>query len=59
MLSLSRQAIFLIPLMLILPTILGIDGVMLVAPVSDTIAFIFSIVLIKKEFDKMSKRNAI
>ncbi len=53
MLSLSRQVIFLIPLMLILPTFLGIDGVMLAAPVSDTIAFVFSIVLIKKEFVQM------
>lgn len=53
MLSLSRQVIFLIPLMLILPVFLGIDGVMLAAPVADAIAFVFSIIMIRKEFRKM------
>lgn len=57
-LSLSRQVIFLIPLMLILPVFLGIDGVMFAAPIADTIAFIFSIVLVKKEFGKMTLRDS-
>lgn len=57
-LSLSRQVIFLIPLMLILPVFLGIDGVMFAAPVADMIAFVFSIVLVKKEFGKMTLRDA-
>lgn len=54
LLSLSRQVIFLIPLMLLLPVFLGIDGVMFAAPVADTIAFVFSIVLVKREFGKMA-----
>ncbi|MDE6925552.1 MAG: MATE family efflux transporter [Acetatifactor sp.] len=58
MLSLSRQVIFLIPLMLILPVFLGIDGIMLAAPVADAIAFVFSIVMIRKEFSKMSLPDA-
>lgn len=57
-LSLSRQVIFLIPLMLILPVFLGIDGVMSAAPIADTIAFVFSIVLVKKEFGKMTLRDS-
>lgn len=57
MLSLSRQVIFLIPLMLLLPIFWGIDGVMLAAPVADTIAFVFSIIMIRKEFHKMHHSN--
>lgn len=53
LLSLSRQVIFLIPLMLMLPVFWGIDGIMLAAPISDFIAFAFSIVMIRKEFSKM------
>lgn len=53
LLSLSRQVIFLIPLMLILPIFLGINGIMFAAPVADTIAFLFSIFMVRKEFHKM------
>ena len=38
-LSLSRQMIFLLPLLIILPPIMGTDGVWIALPVSDTIAF--------------------
>jgi Na+-driven multidrug efflux pump len=39
-LSLSRQMIFLLPLLVILPPILGVDGVWWALPISDGIAFI-------------------
>lgn len=39
-LSLSRQMIFLLPLLIALPPILGVDGVWVALPASDTIAFI-------------------
>lgn len=58
LLSLSRQVIFLIPLMLILPIFWGIDGVMFAAPVADTIAFVFSIILVKREFGKMTLKQS-
>jgi Na+-driven multidrug efflux pump len=38
-LSLSRQMIFLLPLLIVLPPIMGTDGVWIALPVSDTIAF--------------------
>ena len=38
-LSLSRQMIFLLPLLIILPPIMGTDGVWIALPVSDAIAF--------------------
>jgi putative MATE family efflux protein len=39
-LSLSRQMIFLLPLLIILPPIMGVDGVWVALPASDTVAFI-------------------
>ena len=51
--SLTRQIIFLLPLLIILPIFLGIDGIMLSSPIADLIAAITSIVLIKKEFARM------
>ena len=50
LLSLTRQVFFLIPLILILPLWLGIFGVLLAGPIADFIAFVVSILLVKKEF---------
>lgn len=52
-LSLSRQCFFLIPLVIILPLFYGINGILYSGPVADFIAFLASIALIKREFDKM------
>lgn len=54
-LSLTRQVFFLIPLLLILPVYLGIDGIMLSAPIADFAAFVVSIIFIKHEFIKMKR----
>lgn len=48
-LSLTRQIIFLLPLVIILPKFLGIDGVMYAGPIADGIAFITAGILIYKE----------
>ena len=53
MLSLSRQILFLIPLILILPLFWGLDGILYAGPVADIAAFFVSIFMIKKEFSKM------
>lgn len=50
MLSLTRQVLFFIPLALILPHFLGLDGVLYAAPIGDTAAFIVAIILIKQEW---------
>lgn len=42
-LSLSRQLLFLLPVLLVLPRFLGLDGVWISFPVSDTIAFIVTV----------------
>ncbi|MGN1235001.1 MAG: MATE family efflux transporter [Christensenellaceae bacterium] len=53
LLSLSRQIFFLIPLLLLLPLFLGIDGILYAAPVSDTVAFAVSLCFILCEFRRM------
>lgn len=55
LLSLSRQFIFLVPLILILPIFFGVTGIMYSAPISDTIAFIITAILVKREFKIMEK----
>ena len=49
-LSLSRQVLFLIPLLLILPNFLGIKGVWWSIPISDFIATILSLVMIYRYY---------
>jgi Na+-driven multidrug efflux pump len=39
-LSLSRQMIFLLPLLIMLPPVMGVDGVWAALPASDTVAFV-------------------
>lgn len=54
-LSLTRQIIFLLPLILLLPLFLGIDGVMYAAPIADFAAAVFAVYLAVKEFRTMEK----
>lgn len=49
-LSLSRQVLFLIPLLIILPHFLGIKGVWWSIPISDVIATILSIIMIYRYY---------
>ena len=51
--SLTRQVIFLLPLIVILPRFMGIDGVMYAGPVADGAAAVVAIVLAVKELKKM------
>lgn len=53
-LSMTRQIIFLVPLMLIFPIFIGIDGIMFAGPISDATAGILALILVAKEFRKMS-----
>lgn len=52
-LSLSRQAILQLPLIVILPMIFGINGVLYAGPISDGIAGILAIVLVMMQMKKM------
>lgn len=53
LLSLTRQVFFVIPLILVLPLIFGIDGVLYAGPVADGAAFLLSVFLVSREFRKM------
>lgn len=62
LLSLLRQCIFLIPLIMILPKSLGLDGVWFSQPVADIIAIvIIAAVLVKevKSYTKVNKEKAV
>ena len=54
-LSLTRQIIFLLPLLLIFPYLFSIDGVMYTAPIADLAAASVSIVMVVREFKIMAE----
>lgn len=54
-LSLTRQILFLLPLILILPLLMGIDGIMFAAPVADVIAAVLAVLFMSKEFGRMKE----
>ena len=59
-LSLTRQVLFLIPLLLILPIFFGLDGILFSGPVADFSAFLVTSFLIIREMKSMKKlENAI
>lgn len=55
LLSLTRQVIFLLPLLLVLPIFFGLDGAMYAGPLADTVAAVLSGVMVAKEFRNMRK----
>ncbi len=56
-LSLTRQIIFLLPLLIILPIFIGIEGVMFSAPIADGVAAVLCIFFIVKEFKQMGEKK--
>lgn len=58
-LSLARQIIFFVPTILILPTFLGVTGILWMGPVADGLAFVLSLALLVYERNHLKKRHAI
>lgn len=58
-LSLSRQILFFIPLLLILPNYWGINGVWRTPPISDILSTILTAVLILHEMKSLTKKDFI
>lgn len=56
-LSMTRQVIFLIPLLIILPLFFGINGILFSAPVADIIAFITTTIVVSKELNIIRKKE--
>lgn len=55
-LSILRQVVVLIPVMLILPKFLGLDGVWIAQPVSDVVATIITSLIVIREMKAINKK---
>ena len=53
--SLTRQVLFLLPLIIIFSLILGIDGVMYAGPIADAAAFVLAILFARRELVAMKE----
>ena len=58
-LSLARQILFFIPAALILPTFLGVTGVLWTGPVADGLAFLLSLALLAYERSHLKKAHRL
>lgn len=58
-LALTRQIIFLVPLLIILPWLFGIEGVLYTAPIADFAAGILAIYLVVREFRVLKEPNSV
>lgn len=56
-LSLSRQMLFLLPLLIILPPIMKVDGVWTAMPISDTVASVVAFIMMANYLRKVKKNN--
>ena len=56
--STSRQVLFLIPLVLILPRYLGTDGVWLAIPIADALSFLLVLAMIVPQLREFGRRSA-
>ena len=56
--SLTRQVIFLIPLLLLLPISFGIDGILYAGPVADFVAAALCVWLLVREYRRLGKMSA-
>ena len=54
-LSLSRDVVFLCPLVVVLSLKFGVTGMLFAAPIADVLAFIFTIILIYHEIKSIKK----
>ena len=54
-LSLSRQIIFLIPLVLALPLVMGLNGVFVAFPIADVLATAITVIMLSREFARLNR----
>ena len=55
--SLTRQVLFLTPLIICLPLILGFNGVLYAGPIADALSFTICFILVRKEFSRPEFKN--
>lgn len=56
LLSLSRQGLFLIPMLLCLPLFFGLDGVLYAGPIADSLSCALSIVFVLRSFKRLPSK---
>jgi Na+-driven multidrug efflux pump len=56
-LSFAKQLVFRVPLLLIMPICLGINGVMYAQVITDMLSFVLAIVFLTDEFRKMPQKD--
>ncbi len=54
-LTLSRQIIFLIPLVLVLPLVMGLNGVFVAFPIADVLATAITMIMLAREFARLNR----
>jgi putative MATE family efflux protein len=54
-LTLSRQMIFLIPLVLVFPILMGVRGVFIAFPIADTLATAVTLIMLAREFGRLER----
>ncbi|MDO4515722.1 MAG: MATE family efflux transporter [Bacillota bacterium] len=54
-LSVSRQGFLLLPLLLILPLFLGLNGVLCAGPIADFLAVVLSVTMLRRNFRKLDR----
>ena len=57
-LSLTRQILFFIPMLIVLPILFGIQGILFAGPIADILAGITAVLMTKGEFANMKKLEA-
>lgn len=57
LLSLTRQVLFLIPLIMILPNFFGLDGIWMAGPISDFLSATLAVILLIKEFKYLQEKH--
>ncbi len=56
--SLTRQIIFFLPALVVLPMIFGMDGILYVAPIADILAAAVAALMVAGEFREMTRKQA-
>jgi Na+-driven multidrug efflux pump len=58
-LSLSRQLFLVIPLCVLLPTFMGLDGILFAGPIADVISFIIAMFFVTRELKSYKKLQTL
>ena len=58
-LSLARQLLILLPMMLLMTYLFGVEGMMFATPVSDVISLVFCLFFFKRELDDIHKKEEL